>query len=100
MFQVASQVRQKVLDQLDLICGNSLYCDVTDLEAICGDILRKQHVYTNEVVRRRRSVVTRSMMRTVSGDKRQLIDIAFKLVGKYDCFFGNKTFRYSLIVVT
>ena len=86
MFQVASQVRQKVLDQLDLICGNSLYCDVTDLEAICGDILRKQHVYTNEVVRRRRSVVTRSMthMRTVSGDKRQLIDIAFKLVGECD----------------
>ena len=84
MFQVASQVRQKVLDQLDLICGNSLYCDVTELEAICGDILRKQHVYTNEVNRRRRSVVTRTHMRTVSGDKRQLIDIAFKLVGKCD----------------
>ena len=84
MFQVASQVRQKVLDQLDLICGNSLYCDVTELEAICGDILRKQHVYTNEVNRRRRSVVTMTHVRTVSGDKRQLIDIAFKLVGKCD----------------
>ena len=84
MFQVASQVRQKVLDQLDLICGNSLYCDVTELEAICGDILSQQHVYTNEVmIRRRRSVVTRSMalLGTVAGDKRQLIDIAFKLVG-------------------
>ena len=56
---------------------------MTELEAICGDILRKQHVYTNEV-RRRRSVVTRSMthVRTDSGDKRRLIDIKFKLVGR------------------
>ena len=78
---MASQVRQKVLDQLDLICGNSLYCDVSELEAICGDILSKQHVLTNEVVRRRRSVVTRSMALMGTRDKRQLIDIAFKLVG-------------------
>ena len=78
---MASQVRQKVLDQLDLICGNSLYCDVSELEAICGDILSEQHVLTNEVVRRRRSVVTRSMALMGSRDKRQLIDIAFKLVG-------------------
>ena len=84
ILQVASQVRQKALDQLDLICGHSLYCDVAELEAICGDILGEQHVYTNEVFRRRRSVVTRSMalLGTVSGDKRQLIDIAFKLVGR------------------
>ena len=88
MFQVASQIRQKVLDQLYLICGNSLYCDVTELEAICGDILRNQHVYTNEV-RRRRSVATRSMthMRTGSGEKRRPIDIKFKLVGRCNVAF-------------
>ena len=70
-----------MLDQLDLICGSSLYCDVSELEAICGDILSKQHVFTNEVVRRRRSVVTRSMALMGTRDKRQLIDIFFKLVG-------------------
>ena len=70
-----------MLDQLDLICGSSLYCDVNELEAICGDILSKQHVFTNEVVRRRRSVVTRSLALMGTRDKRQLIDIAFRLVG-------------------
>ena len=88
--QVASHVRKKVLNKLDVICGNSLYCDVMDLEAICGDILKDQHEITNEVLRRKRETrdsletfVTKSisMLNSINANNRQLIDIVFKLVG-------------------
>ena len=99
--QVASHVRQKVLRRLDRVCGLSLYCDVAQLEAICEDILGEQHIITNEVTRRRRrgaragaeednmdlsSLVNTSVSVVGPGgaasDKRQTIEIVFKIVGK------------------
>ena len=99
--QVASHVRQKVLRRLDRVCGLSLYCDVAQLEAICEDILGEQHIITNEVTRRRRrgagaeaeednmdlsSLVNSSVSVVGPGgaasDKRQTIEIVFKIVGK------------------
>ena len=88
--QVASHVRKKVLNKLDMICGNSLYCDVMDLEAICGEVLRDQHEITNEVLRRRRdtkdameTILTKSvsLLNPINANNRQLIDIVFKLIG-------------------
>ena len=96
--QVASHVRQKVLRRLDRVCGLSLYCDVAQLEAICEDILGEQHIITNEVTRRRRGAQAEeadmdlsSLVNTsvsvvgpggAAGDKRQTIEIVFKIVGK------------------
>ena len=100
--QVASHVRQKVLRRLDRVCGLSLYCDVAQLEAICEDILGEQHIITNEVTRRRRGARAQaeaeeadmdlsSLVNTsvsvvgpggAAGDKRQTIEIVFKIVGK------------------
>ena len=39
------------------LCGDTLYCDVTELEAICQDVLDEQMVKTNDILgRRKRSV--------------------------------------------
>ena len=73
-----------------MICGHSLYCDITDLEAICGDILKDQHLITNEVFRRKREVISSNNMRNqrislyenIDG-QRHKINIVFNLVGKY-----------------
>ena len=73
-----------------MICGHSLYCDITDLEAICGDILKDQHLITNEVFRRKRDVISANNMRNqrislyenIDG-QRHKINIVFNLVGKY-----------------
>ena len=96
--QVASHVRKKVMDKLDEICGHSLYCDVTDLEAVCGDILKIQHVITNEVFRRRRDTkVITSSLQYGDGDQKQLIDIQFKLVGSYKNYISGQYQQKSFV---
>ena len=85
--QVEDHVRQKVLGRLQEVCGDSLYCDVTELEAICGEVLSYRQVWTNEVFRRRRSVQTEKELTTsvlIEGDGKQMIEIVFKLVGETD----------------
>ena len=81
-----------MLSKLDDICGNSLYCDVADLEAICGEILRNQHMITNELYRKKRSTkdfggdIQRqliSLYEEVDSEKRHKIEITFNLLGKY-----------------
>ena len=91
-----------------MVCGDSLYCDIMDLEAICGEVLEERQVWTNEIFRRKRNVnsqtysigeydsvineteesdnkdqfFTNSLSITpTNGDKRQMIEIVFKLVG-------------------
>ena len=103
--KVADHVRKKVLRQLEMVCGDSLYCDVMDLEAICGEVLDERRVLTNEIFRKKRNteinntqqVVNKSerseeddqiFTKTLSlgpgtGDRRQLIEIVFKLIGRY-----------------
>ena len=83
--QVEDHVRQKVLGRLQEVCGDSLYCDVTELEAICGDVLSQRQVWTNEVFRKRRSVQTEKELTSsvlIEGDGKQMIEIVFKLVGE------------------
>lgn len=85
--QVEDHVRQKVLGRLQEVCGDSLYCDVTELEAICGEVLSHRQVWTNEVFRKRRSVQTEKELTTsvlLEGDGKQTIEIVFKLVGETD----------------
>jgi hypothetical protein len=48
---VASHVKAKVLEQLEEVCGESLYCDIRELEALCGNILQNRHIHTNQVHR-------------------------------------------------
>ena len=71
------------MEKLDNICGDSLYCDVTELEAICGDLLDNQHVLTNQVSRGKRSIITKAVsLSSITGNNtRQMIDIIFKIVG-------------------
>ena len=81
-----------MLSKLDDICGNSLYCDIADLEAICGEILRNQHMITNELYRKKRSTkdfggdIQRqliSLYEEVDSEQRHKIEITFNLLGKY-----------------
>jgi hypothetical protein len=44
-------VKAKVLEQLEEVCGESLYCDIRELEALCGSILQNRHIHTNQVHR-------------------------------------------------
>lgn len=104
--QVEDHVRQKVLSRLEDVCGDSLYCDVMELEAICGEALGERQVWTNEIFRRKRSstkyqpydygdydassetaeeqnMITNSVPVTLDGqDGKQMIEIVFRLVGK------------------
>ena len=83
--QVEDHVRQRVLGRLQEVCGDSLYCDVTELEAICGDVLSHRQVWTNEVFRKRRSVLAQKEITTsvmIEGGGKQMIEIVFKLVGE------------------
>ena len=104
--KVADHIRKKVLRQLERVCGDSLYCDIMDLEAICAEALEERRVWTNEVYRRKRDVYSESLtvlnetennldtdqlyssnMSLESSDRRQIIEIVFKLVGNvYNCF--------------
>ena len=71
-----------------------------DLEAICAEALEERRVWTNEVYRRKRDVYSESLtvlnetennldtdqlyssnMSLESSDRRQIIEIVFKLVG-------------------
>ena len=52
--QVANSVKAKVRARLSSVCGDSLYCDVADLEAVCREVLVQQMIDTNEIFRRRR----------------------------------------------
>ena len=72
-----------MLEKLDLICGEALYCDVTELEAICSDVLEHHHILTNQVSRGKRSLHTKavSMDNIPSSNSRKVIDISFKLIG-------------------
>ncbi len=44
-------MKAKVLEQLEEVCGESLYCDIRELEALCGNILQNRHIHTNQVHR-------------------------------------------------
>ena len=97
--QVEDHVRQRVLGRLQEVCGDSLYCDVTELEAICGDVLSHRQVWTNEVFRKRRSVLTQKEITTsvmIEGGGKQMIEIVFKLVGEThsNVLFGRALMTY------
>ena len=92
-----------------MVCGDSLYCDITDLEAICGEILEERGVLTNEIFRKKRGTEDEQGLEDTSeemnlnetmqmsnvnqiiksslsmdqsiGQRRHLIEIVFKLVG-------------------
>ena len=50
-------MKLKVQKKMTSVCGDTLYCDVTELEAICQDVLDEQMVKTNDILgRRKRSV--------------------------------------------
>jgi hypothetical protein len=38
--QVANEVKAKVQKKMTAVCGDTLYCDVTELEAICQVSIR------------------------------------------------------------
>ena len=120
--QVEDHVRQKVLSRLDEVCGRSLYCDVLDLEAICGEVLGQRQVWTNEIFRRKRSpgkyrpydyseeetasggeseeqsVVASSLLINPGGsDAKQRIEIVFKLIGKYRTPINRKETQLDFI---
>jgi hypothetical protein len=56
-FQVANEVKLKVQKKMTAVCGDTLYCDVTELEAICQDVLDEQMVKTNDILGRRRRYI-------------------------------------------
>ena len=88
--QVEDHVRQKVLDRLQEVCGDSLYCDVADLEAICGEVLGHRQVWTNEIFRKKRSTGNSALelgsegtlVTTSIQDGKQTIEVSFRVVGR------------------
>jgi hypothetical protein len=52
--QVANEVKAKVQKKMSMVCGTALYCDVTDLEAICQDVLDDAMLKTNDILGRKR----------------------------------------------
>jgi hypothetical protein len=52
--QVANEVKSKIQKKMSAVCGNTLYCDVTELEAICQDVIDQQMIKTNDILGRRR----------------------------------------------
>ena len=56
-FKVANEVKLKVQKKMTAVCGDTLYCDVTELEAICQDVLDEQMVKTNDILGRNRRFV-------------------------------------------
>ena len=102
-------MKQKVLSRLANMCGDSLYCDIRDLEAICEEVQADHEVNTNEIIGRRRrrgtyhtsldgedegegGVEEVTVMKGIGNeflndiqpnDGRQVIEIVFRLVGRF-----------------
>ena len=47
-------MKQKLRARLDSVCGSSLFCDVSEMEAVCREVLVQRMIDTNEIYRRRK----------------------------------------------
>ena len=79
LFQLTNDIRQEIHKKLSKACGDTLFCDISDMEAVCSDILDD----TNSISRvKRQTQQRRRRLRKNGKNRNRRIKILFKMLGK------------------
>ena len=80
LFQLTNDIRQEIHKKLSKACGDTLFCDISDMEAVCSDILDD----TNSISRvKRQTQQRRRRLRKNGKNRNRRIKILFKMLGKF-----------------
>ena len=77
MFQLTNEVRQALHTKLAKTCGDTLFCDISDMEAVCSDILDSSYNKRSDILREKRQTRKRNRNKY-----QRRIKILFKMLGK------------------